>query len=180
MNEKQRIVNTNLQKISEEQIKQYILERFEDVKKSHKVKNLVLFQTMNKYMIMSRSQEELKILGNIVASNKKNNFDKIVIEYENHLLSALDKQPTVKTHSNVILHMFGYFSKEFTRKEKEEFFKLLEQFKNKEITIGKILSEINPIIFRFNNTYLANQTYFLLYADSNPGNLFKFLEKTDE
>ena len=178
MSEKQRIVSTNLQKISEEEIKQYVLERFEDVKESHKIKNLVLFQTMNKYMIMSRSQEGLKILGNIVASNKKNNFDKIITEYENHLVLALDKKPTIKTHSNVILHMFGYFSKEFTRKEKEQFFELLEKFKNKDITIGKILSEINPIIFRFNNTYLANQTYFLLYADPNPGNLFKFLEKT--
>lgn len=177
MSEKQGIVNQNIQKISEEDIKQYILERFVDVKKSHKIKNLVFFQTMNKYMIMARSQEELKIMGNIVASNKKNNFDKIISEYEKHLVLALERKPTIKTHSNVILHMFGYFSKEFNRKEKEKFFELLEHFKNKKITIGKILSEISPIIFRFNNTYLANQIYFLLYTDPDPGNLFYFLEK---
>ena len=61
------------------------------------------------------------------------------------------------------------------KNEKEQFFKMLEQFRNKQITIGQLLSEINPIIYRFNNTYLASQTYFLLYADPQPANLFHVL-----
>ena len=35
-----------------------------------------------------------------------------------------------------------------------------------------MLLEINPIIFRFNCTYLASQTYFLLYADVEQRILF--------
>lgn len=178
MREEQKNITKSLQKVSEGEIKQYILQRFEDVKKSHKIKDLVSFQAMNKYMIMSRSQEELKILGKIVAGYKKNNLQEIMPEYEKHLSFALEKEPTIKTHCNVIMHMFGHFSKDFNKKEKQQFFDLLERFRNKEITIGKILAEINPVIFRFNNTYLAQQTYFLLYVDSSPGNLFDFLERS--
>ena len=177
MNRNQETFNTKNQKISEKQIKDYVIKRFEDVKTSNKIKNLVSFQAMNKYMIMSHDQNELKILGNIVASNKKVQFSEILIEYEKHLKKSFEKIPTTKTHSNVIMHIFGYFSKDFTQLEKEQFFELLKQFQEEKITIGNILAKINPIIFRFNNTYLASQTYFLLYSELDHNNLFDILMK---
>jgi len=163
------------QEIEEKDVKAYLIERFEEVNNSNKIKNLVSFQAMNKYMIMAHSQVELKILGNIVASYKKIPFSEILIEYEQHLKKSLENKPTINTHSNVIMHIFGSFSKKFSQREKEQYFKLLKQFQDKEITIGNILSEINPIIYRLNNTYLASQTYFLLYSDLQPGNLFEIL-----
>jgi len=57
--------------ISEKDITEYVIARFEDVKNENKIKSLVSFQAMSKYMIMAHDQNELKILGNIVASNKK-------------------------------------------------------------------------------------------------------------
>jgi len=163
------------QEITETDVKKYIIERFEDVKNSNNIRNLVSFQAMNKYMIMVHSQVELKILGNIVASYKKIPFPEILIRYERHLKKSLENKPTINTHSNVVMHVFGSFSKKFSQKEKDQYLTLLKQFQEKEITIGNILSEINPIIYRFNNTYLASQTYFLLYSDPQPGNLFEIL-----
>ena len=177
MNKNQETFNTRNQKISEKQIKDYVIKRFEDVKTSNKIKNLVSFQAMNKYMIMSHDQSELKILGNIVASNKKVQFSEILTEYEKHLKKSFEKIPTTKTHSNVIMHIFGYFSKDFTQLEKEQFFELLKQFQEEKIAIGNILAKINSIIFRFNNTYLASQTYFLLYSEIDQNNLFDVLMK---
>ena len=163
----------NKQKVSEQEAIEYIQERFDDVKSSNKINDLVSFQTMNKFMIMAHDQTELKNLGNIVASYKKNSFSKIMKEYEKHLKKSLEKSPTIKSHINVIMHIFGHFSDKFNQSEKEQFFKLLDQFRNEEITIGRILSEINPVIYRFNNMYLASQSYFLLYSDPQPGNLFE-------
>ena len=169
--------NSNVQRVSEKDVKEYVLERFEDAKKSQKIKNIVSFQAMNKYMIMAHDQNELKILGNIVASYKKISLSELLADYEEHLNLALEKNPTTKSHINVIMHIFGYFSKNFNQTEKEQFFKLLNEFREEEIGIGKMLSEINPIIYRFNNTYLASQTYFLLYSDPQPGNLFHMLSQ---
>ena len=158
--------------VSEKDVANFIMDRFSSVKKSNKISNLVEFQAMNKYMLMVHSQKELKILGNLVASHKKIQFDEILDQYGSHLKTALEKEPTVRTHLNAMMHIFGYFSKHFTPSEKDLFHEMLLQFKNGKITIGKMLSEIGPLIYRFNQTYLANQTYFLLYADPRPGILF--------
>ena len=168
---------SNYAQLTEKDIKEYVIERFVEVKKSNKIKELVSFQAMNKHMIMARNQNELKIMGNIVASNKKIKFSEILEEYEKHLKIVLDIEPTTKTHSNVILHIFGFFSKDFNQQEKEKFFELLTNFRNEKISIGEVLCEINPMIYRFKNTYLASQTYFLLYSNLEDVNLFKSLSK---
>jgi len=170
-------INNLEQNLSQKDIKGYVFDRFEEVKKSNQIKDLVSFQAMNKHMIMAHNQNELKIMGNIVASNKKIKFSEILEEYEKHLKVALETEPTTKTHSNVILHIFGFFSKDFSQQEKEKFFELLTDFKDKKISIGEVLCEINPTIYRFDNTYLASQTYFLLYSNLENGNLFKLLSK---
>ncbi len=165
------------QALSEIQIKEYVFDKFTEVKNQKKIKNLVAFQTMNKYMIMSHSQKELKILGNIVASYKKNTLTEIIPEYERYLKIALEKEPTTKTHSNVIMHIFGSFSKKINELEKKEFEIMHKNFIDSKITIGEMLSGIEPIIYKFNNTYLASQTYFLLYSNIQQVNLFKSVSK---
>ena len=164
--------NTDQPQVTEKDTIEFVLERFSQVKKSKRIRELVEFQAMNKYMVMSHNQEELKSLGNLVASHKKIPLSDILDKYEEHLKIALKKEPTIKTHLNVMMHIFGYFSKHFTSSEKDLFHELLLQFKDGKITVGKMLSEIGPLIYRFNDTYLARQTYFLLYADPRPGVLF--------
>ncbi|MCH9658945.1 YbgA family protein [archaeon] len=158
--------------VDEKDATTFVINRFNEVKKSKKIGDLVEFQAMNKYMLMAHDQLELKKLGNLVASNKKVPLSDILEEYHAHLKIALAKEPTQKTHLNVMMHIFGYFSRYFTPSEKDLYRQLLSQFKDNKITVGKILSEINPLIYRFNDTYLARQTYFLLYADPRPGVLF--------
>jgi len=164
------------QELTEKDIKEFVNERFLEVKKNKKIKELVSFQAMNKYLIMAHDQEQLRVLGRIVASNKKIKLSEIITDYENNLKLALQSKPTIKTHSNVLMHIFGFFSKEFSDLEKAKFFELLMNYKNEEITIGSILAEIHPIVYRFNKTYLASQTYFLLYSNPQQGNIFKVLQ----
>ena len=177
VNEIERNIQNYHQELTEKDIKEFVNERFLEVKNNEKIKELVSFQAMNKYLIMAHDQEQLQVLGRIVASNKKIKLSEIITNYENNLKLALQSKPTIKTHSNVLMHIFGFFSKEFSDLEKAKFFELLMNYKNEEITIGSILAEIHPIVYRFNKTYLASQTYFLLYSNPKQGNIFKVLEK---
>ena len=116
MNEEQcgpekRAIGDICKELTEKDIKLFVKGRFQEVKKNNKIKELVGFQTMNKFMIMAHSQDQLQTLGRIVASNKKIELSEILIEYENHLKLALESKPTIKTHSNVLLHIFGFFFK---------------------------------------------------------------------
>ena len=177
VNEIEHNIQNYHQELTEKDIKEFVNERFLEVKNNEKIKELVSFQAMNKYLIMAHDQEQLQVLGRIVASNKKIKLSEIITNYENNLKLALQSKPTIKTHSNVLMHIFGFFSKEFSDLEKAKFFELLMNYKNEEITIGSILAEIHPIVYRFNKTYLASQTYFLLYSNPQQGNIFKVLEK---
>lgn len=168
MSKKQDHLSTNFHQLSEEDVKEFVVERFEEVRQSEKIQNLVNFQASNKYLLMCHDQEELKKLGNLVAGYKKMPYLEILEKYQQHLKNALENIPTIKKHSNVIFHIFGHFSKEFRSHEQNKFFRLLENYKEKSITLGEMLSEIHPIIFKFNNTYLASQTYFLLYSNIPP------------
>ena len=163
--------------LSLEDINTFVKERFNEVKKSKQTKELVSFQSTNKFLIMAHSQEELKIMGRIVASNNKNNLLEILMEYEKHLNLALEISPTIKTHSNVLMHVFGFFSDEFSVLERNKFFELQGNYKKGKITIGATLAQIHPITYRFNKTYLVSQTYFLLYANQESENIFKILDK---
>jgi len=176
VNEIEHNIQNYHQELTEKDIKEFVNERFLEVKKNEKIKELVSFQAMNKYLIMAHDQEQLRVLGRIVASNKKIKLSEIITDYENNLKLALQSKPTIKTHSNVLMHIFGFFSKEFSDLEKAKFFELLMNYKNEEITIGSILAEIHPIVYRFNKTYLASQTYFLLYSNPQQGNIFKVLQ----
>jgi len=166
-------VHKNNHRLSEKDIIEYVLQRFQDVKHSKNINYMIAFHTFNKYMIMAHDQEELKILGNVVASYKKRSISEILEHYENHLILAISKTPTVKTHSNVIMHVFGYFLKYLNQSEKQLFLDRLKQFREGKITIGRILLEISPIAYRFDTTYLASQTYFLLYSDIDSKAIFQ-------
>ena len=165
--------------VSEEEIKQFIMEKFRNVKKTKNIKNLIQFQATNKYMIMAHNQEELKILGRIVASHKKISLKEIFREYEIHLKIALETMPTIKTHANVIMHIYGYFSKNLNEQERINFIDILQRFRKEEKTIGETLNEISNIIFQLNNIYLASQTYFLLYSNSQFNWFFELFDNLE-
>ena len=177
MKENQDYLKTENQVVSEEEIKQYVLGLFYNSKHTSLIKNLVNFQAMNKYLVLAHDQEELKNLGNIVAKHKKIPFSEILDYYELHLKKALENQPTIKKHTNVILHVFGHFSQKLEEHEKKIFLDLLQNYKEEKIPLGKLLAKIHPIIFRFDNMYLASQTYFLLYSNIESGVFSKI--KTD-
>ena len=94
------------EELTQEDISLFVKTKFTEVKDSNSIKNLVSFQTMNKFLIMAHNQEELKVMGRIVASNNKKNLSEILIEYEKHLKLTLKFKPTIQTHSNVMMHIF--------------------------------------------------------------------------
>jgi uncharacterized protein YbgA (DUF1722 family) len=164
--------------LSEKDIAQYVKERFEDLKNDPKMSDLVNFHTNNKYLLMAHNQEKLKDLGNIVANHHNNKIKEVLENYESCLEEALYSQPTIKTHTNVLMHIFGYFGKCFNQNEKNRLLELIKKFRKNQASLGKVLSEIEPITYQFNNMYLLSQTYFLLYSVPNISKEIKSYEKS--
>jgi uncharacterized protein YbgA (DUF1722 family) len=177
MNEKHYLCEdiVNLEKIphsilTEDAIVSYTHHTFKNLKKDATKNKLVLFHTHNKFLLMCHNQDKLRILGNIVANHKKNSLSEILEEYEIHLRDTLTDPPTTTRHINTLMHVFGHFSKDINKIQKELFLNLLDQLRDGSMTLGTVLWEIEPLIYQYNKTYLTGQTYFSLYAEKRPVN----------
>lgn len=143
--------------------KLYTLARFREVKKKNTVKALVEFQSDNKFIFMSYNQRDMRILGRLVGNENREPIEKIMSQYETHLHHALSKNPRRSSHINTLMHGLGYFSKKLTSKEKAYFLDLLENYRNHKIPLSAILTVLESWIIKYDEEYLARQTFFEPY-----------------
>ena len=143
--------------------KLFTFARFRQVKKKNTAKALVDFQSNNKLIFMSYNQKEMRALGKIVGNQDKQPFKDVLADYEEHLHHALSKNPRRTSHINTLMHALGYFSKKLTSKEKAHFLDLLESYRNSRIPLSAVLSVLESWIAKYDEEYLARQTFFEPY-----------------
>jgi len=127
------------------------------------INQLIDFHKRYKYLLMLYNQTNLKKLGQLVANWKKIGLEETKIQYETIFKKSLHKTPSVKSHINVLQHIYGYFSKNLSKKEKEYIQNLFEKAINKKIDISVVIEYIKGFAFRFENEYLMVQKYFEPY-----------------
>ncbi len=143
----------------------FTLAAFREVKKKKSIKSLIDFHTKNKFLIMSYSQKQLKILGRITSNNKGKKIDEILEDYEYNLKQAFLESPHCSSNINVLNHTFGYISDDLEKDEKKLFLKSLNQFRDGHIGLSVPVSIMKSWIVRFDEPYLKKQTYFNPYPE---------------
>jgi len=138
----------------------FSLAAFEAMKKTSSISALIEFHTRNKFLLMAYNQQQLKILGNIVAQQKDHSFDEVIQSYQHHLLISLEKPPSKKTTKNVLLHLFGFVSEHLSAEEKKFFLDMLENYNENKIPLGSISYVLKSWIVRFAEPYLSKQSFF--------------------
>ncbi|MCB9503502.1 MAG: DUF1722 domain-containing protein [Deferribacteres bacterium] len=144
----------------------FAVARFRQVKNSGSMKELVSFQAKNKFIFMAYNQKAMRRLGQIAANSEKKTFSTVTEEYEVELARVFSRIPHVGSHINVLLHGFGYFSKNLNAEEKAWFLDALEKYRQKKLPLSALLSVLRAWIARFNEHYLAQQAYFEPYPES--------------
>lgn len=144
----------------------FLFASFREIKNNKSIKDLITFHSINKFLIMSYSQKELKELGNIVANKEKKSIKKVLEDYEFHLKLAFSKSPRCSSNINVLNHTFGYISKDLKSEEKKLFLKIINDFKDGHIGLSVPVNLMKSWIIRFDQPYLIKQTYFSPYPDA--------------
>jgi len=150
--------------LSHDDIKQFVLTQFNDIKQAGNIPNLINFHSINKYLLMTHSQIYLNELGNIIAKQNKQPLNQVFERYEAILKKVLEKEPTRKTHSNVLMKILGYFKAELSHEDKDDLLQIIFDYKKNIIEIDVVLSRFDELTRKFDKTYLVRQTYFLVYA----------------
>ena len=108
-------------------------------------------------------------MGRLVATAHDRPMAEVLEEYGERLSHALTRPPRRGGHSNVLLHALGYFSERLSREEKERFLAGLGQYREGKGDLALCLDEMREWIARFEEPYLALQTYFEPFTHAGEG-----------
>jgi len=145
--------------------KLFTLASFREVKKSGKIRDLVKFQSDNKYLFTAYNQTELRILGKLVANQEHKPFDETMMSYETHLYSALARTPSSGANINVMLKIMGYFSPQLSKDEKSFFLNSVDNYRAGRLPLSACLNVLKAWIVRFKQGYLSSQTVLEPYPE---------------
>jgi uncharacterized protein YbgA (DUF1722 family)/uncharacterized protein YbbK (DUF523 family) len=141
----------------------FTLASFRKVLASGAMRHLVEFHSDNKLLLMAYHQGELKKMGGIVANPEKRPAAQVLEDYRLHLLRALARPPRFTAGINVLMHALGYFKQGLSAREKAFFLDQLELYRAGKVPLSAPVSVVNAWIARFDQDYLARQTFFSPY-----------------
>ena len=122
-------------------------------------KNLVEFHTRHKLLLLSHSPVHYRRLGPLVAQKDAMPLKKRIQDYQEIYLEALRIKTTPKKHTDVLMHMLGYFKKVLSAKEKKELLEIIEQFKQELIPLIVPITLLLHYVRKYDQPYLKNQIY---------------------
>jgi uncharacterized protein YbgA (DUF1722 family)/uncharacterized protein YbbK (DUF523 family) len=138
----------------------FIYKRWREfMEKGGLVRDLIIFHTEHKLLILSHSPKHFSILGQLVASAKKYKPEDFHSEYIKLLMESLRLIATVKKNTNVLLHIAGYFKKQLPADDKKELLEVIENYHKGYVPLIVPIVLIKHYVRKFDEPYLKKQYY---------------------
>lgn len=107
----------------------------------------------NKYYVLSKSHKEYLEIREYL---KEKEVDITHLNQEIEKVRELEESK--KDFSNAVLHVWGYFKKEASEIEKQEFFNILEEYLDGKNSQESVIEYINVLLEKYPNKYLQEST----------------------
>ncbi|MFO7716547.1 YbgA family protein [Desulfosarcina sp.] len=138
----------------------FALKRWRQVlEKKKTMGSLVAFHTREKLLLMAHSPKNYREMGQLVAAGKRLQGSDLYDQYEGLLLDTLGLRATISKHTNVLMHILGYFKKQLSADEKKEVLELINDYRNCNMPLIVPVTLLNHFVRKYNQPYLAEQTY---------------------
>ena len=138
----------------------FALKRWRDTLSNNRnVGNLVAFHTQEKLLLMAHSPKHYRAMGKLVADGKSMSAESLYDTYESQLMEALHRKATAAKHTNVLMHILGYFKKQLSADEKQEVLELIENYRQRRVPLVVPVTLMNHFVRKYRQSYLGNQTY---------------------
>ncbi|MBJ6726911.1 YbgA family protein [Geomesophilobacter sediminis] len=121
--------------------------------------DLVEFHAAHKLLIMAHSPTLYRELGALVGKGAELPEGELFLRYGELLMMAMSMCATVKKHTDVLMHIMGYFKSVLTREEKEELLDLIRKYHNHLVPHIVPVTMLRHYCLKFENTYLSRQLY---------------------
>lgn len=145
----------------------YVHNRFRhDVRNAPSVGALMDFHARHKLLVMAYSPQAYQQLGRLVAAASKPQISTCCDQYLSLLMQALRKCATRKKHSNVLMHIQGYFKKVLSGQDKLELTESIERYRKGYVPLMAPVTLLQHHLKHHPNDYLARQVYLAPYPEN--------------
>ena len=131
-----------------------------------RMKDLVRFHSENKLLLMAYNQKEMAAMGKVTANHEQKSPEEVFSDYEKHLHNAFQRIARYLSNVNILMHALGYFKEKLSAAEKAFFLKILGDYRSQKIPLSVPCALLKSYVVRFNEKYLASQTFFDPYPAS--------------
>ncbi|WP_422137324.1 YbgA family protein [Endozoicomonas sp. ALC020] len=126
---------------------------------------VVHFHSAHKYMIMAHNPSDYTALGKLVAKGGKLELESLLAQYFEEFMNTLKKRANRKSHTNTMLHILGYVKKTVDTKERNQFLKLVEEYRQGILPLVVPMTMLRHFIENHGNDYIREQTYLNPHPD---------------
>jgi uncharacterized protein YbgA (DUF1722 family) len=131
------------------------------------IRDLIEFHTAHKLVILAHSPAVYQTLGRLAARARSFSRQDIRRRYHKLFMEAMSVPATRGRHTNVLQHMAGYFKRLLDDECVRELAGLICEYREGKVPLIAPVTLIKHYVRRFNNSYLAGQTYL----NPHPGEL---------
>jgi len=122
---------------------------------------LIAYHSRYKLLLLAHSQPKYRELGRFVAAiHEWESLDEWFVEYRQRLMDLLSHQATRRNHTNVLMHVQGYFRKQLNARQREELSSLIERYRQGTQPLLAPVTLLKHYMAEFPDAYLAGQRYF--------------------
>jgi uncharacterized protein YbgA (DUF1722 family) len=123
------------------------------------IRDLIAFHTRYKLALLSHSPMAYASLGRLIGSAAAMERNELSLRYEIEFMSGLSKIATPGRHTNVLLHMVGYFKKQLDPVARKELLDSIEDYRKGLVPRIVPVTLIRHYARRLDVRYLLEQTY---------------------
>jgi uncharacterized protein YbgA (DUF1722 family)/uncharacterized protein YbbK (DUF523 family) len=153
-------------RLHDPQLRENFIERIFALKRWREVsaqktglKSLIDFHTRHKFLILSHSRNHYQKMGQLVTRSDDLPLKERFTAYQTLFLEALRIKTTLKKHTDVLLHMMGFFKKDLSPDEKRELIEVVGHYKQGLIPLIVPVTLLRHYVRKYLPPYLINQWY---------------------
>ncbi|XTZ37254.1 YbgA family protein [Salmonella enterica] len=122
---------------------------------------LIAYHSRYKLLLLAHSQPKYRELGRFVASiHEWTSLDDWFVAYRQRLMDLLAHHATRRNHTNVLMHVQGYFRKQLNARQRQELSTLIERYRQGTQPLLAPVTLLKHYMAEFPDAYLAGQRYF--------------------
>ncbi|TCI01807.1 DUF1722 domain-containing protein [Corallincola luteus] len=136
-----------------------------DVEANLTKKSLLDFHAKHKLMLMAHSPEHYRAIGPLLADLSSANLEQVAYSYIVQLMQGLAMPASRKKHTNVLMHIQGYFKRALEVGDKAELTQMIHRYREGLLPLSTPRELLKHYLRKHRDDYLQGQRYFQPYPE---------------